>query len=151
MTTFPEIFRSALARALFVTTALLLASCSGDNPEKMIASAKAYLAKKEIRSATIELRNALQKAPENGEARFLFGSTMLQAGDPVSAEKELRRALEYGYSPDAVYPLLARALLEQGAPDKVISELGDKRLSDPGAHAELLGVLGDAYPRPICL
>jgi putative PEP-CTERM system TPR-repeat lipoprotein len=144
MTQFSKPYRAALALAL---TALLLASCSGDSPEKLVASAKQYLEKRELRSAVIQLRNALQKVPENAEARYLLGSTLLDAGDPLSAEKELRRALEYGYSPDAVYPLLARALLEQGADDKLISELKDKRLGDPGAQAELLSLEGDAYIR----
>ena len=125
----------------------LLVSCGGDSPEKLIASAKSYLAKKELRSAAIQLRNALQKAPENGEARFLYGTTLLDAGDPVSAEKEFRRALDYGYPPDAVYPPLARSMLDQGAAEKVIAEVADKRLGDPGAQAELLGLLGDAYVR----
>jgi len=141
-----KIFRSSLGATFLLCFALLL-GCSGDSPEKLIASAKEFLAKKELRSAAIQLRNALQKAPENAEARYLFGTTLLDAGDPVSGEKELRRALEYGYSPDAVYPPLARALLEEGAADKVIAELGDKRLSDPTAHAELLGLVGDAYLR----
>ena len=138
--------KSFLVAVLFVLAAFL-ASCGGDSPDKLIASAKSYLAKNEIRSAAIQLRNTLQIAPENGEARFLYGSTLLDAGDPVSAEKELRRALEYGYAPDAVYPQLARALLEQGAAEKVIAELADKRLADPSAQAELLGLVGDAYLR----
>ena len=73
--------------AISLLLAVLLASCGGDSPEKLIASAKTYLARNELRSATIQLRNALQKAPENGEARYLFGTTLLDAGDPVSAEK----------------------------------------------------------------
>ena len=146
MTIFLKPLRATLALVLFAMAALLLTGC-GDSPEKMIASAKTYLAKKELRSAAIQLRNALQKTPENAEARFLYGTTLLDAGDPVSAEKEFRRALEYGYSPDAVYPLLARTLLEEGEPDKLIAELSDKRLSDPSAHAELLGLVGDAYLR----
>jgi putative PEP-CTERM system TPR-repeat lipoprotein len=144
MTKLPKAYRAALALAL---TTLLLVSCGRDSPEVLVASAKQYLEKKELRSAAIQLRNALQKMPENAEARFLLGSTLLDAGDPISAEKELRRALEYGYSPDAIYPLLARALLEQGATDKLVSELKDKRLRDPGAQAMLLGLEGDAYIR----
>lgn len=138
--------RSCHAVVVFAL-ALLLASCGGDSPEKMIASAKAYLAKQDLRSAAIQLRNALQSAPNNAEARYLFGTTLLDAGDPVSAEKEFRRAIEYGYPPDAVYPPLARAMLEQGAAEKLITEFSDKRLGDPGAQAELLGLIGDAYLR----
>jgi len=136
-------FRAAVVFAF----AVVLAGCGGDSPAKMIASAKDFLAKKELRSAAIQLRNALQKEPENGEARFLYGKTLLDGGDPVSAEKEFRRALEYGYPPDAVYPLYARSLLEQGAENKVVAEFADRKLGDPAAQAELLGLVGDAYLR----
>jgi putative PEP-CTERM system TPR-repeat lipoprotein len=113
----------------------------------MVTSAKSYLAKGELKSAAIQLKNALQKSPQNGEARYLLGTTLLASGDPVSAEKELRRALEYGYSPDATYPALARALLEQGAADKLIGEHADRKLTDASAQAELLAIVGDAYMR----
>ena len=131
--------------ALVFAFAMLLAGCGGESPAQMVASAKAYIAKNELRSAAIQLRNALQKEPENAEARYLYGTTLLDAEDPVSAEKEFRRALEYGYSPDAVYPRLARAMLDQGNPEKLISEMADRKLADPSAQAELLSLVGDAY------
>jgi len=142
-----KMLRQSFRLAVVVALTVLIASCGGDSPEKLIASAKTYLAANELQSAAIQLRNALQKAPENGEARYLFGTTLLAAGDPVSAEKELRRALEYGYPPDAVYPPLARSMLEQGAAAKVIAEVANRKLADAGAQAELLGLLGDAYFR----
>jgi len=133
--------------ALLVAAAALVVAGCGEKPEAMVASAKSYLAKGEVNAAAIQLKNALQEAPKDAEARYLLGTTLLATGDPVSAEKELRRALEYGYSPDAAYPELARALLAQNATDKVIAELADRRLGDPAAQAELMMILGDAYLR----
>jgi len=130
--------------ALLACAALLVAGCS-EKPEAMVASAKSYIAKGELNAAAIQLKNALQQTPQDAEARYLLGTTLLATGDPVSAEKELRRALEYGYSPDAAYPALARALLAQGAAAKLIDELAARKLADAAAQAELLAIVAEAY------
>lgn len=131
--------------AFAVLAVLSLAACKNeDSPEALLASARSYEAKGDIKAAIIQLKNALQKRPENGEARLLLGRLSLQAGDPVSAEKELRKALEYGQGPDAVLPLLAQSLLEQGQSDKLLAELGDRKLTDPAASAAFLSAIGTA-------
>ncbi|MGH6623337.1 MAG: XrtA/PEP-CTERM system TPR-repeat protein PrsT, partial [Burkholderiaceae bacterium] len=125
--------------------ALSLPACKNeDSPEALLASARSYEAKGDIKAAIIQLKNALQKRPENGEARLLLGRLSLQAGDPVSAEKELRKALEYGQTPDAVLPSLAQAMLEQGQTEKLLAELGDRKLTDPTAFATFLSSIGMA-------
>lgn len=132
----------------FLVVALLLvvqAGCGGEKPETMLASAKDYLAKQDAKAAVIQLRNALQKDPNLAEARFLLGKAQLEAGDNPTAEKELRRALELGYSPDLVVPALAQALLQQGEADKVLKEFGQTQLSSAGAMADLLSIIGTAY------
>ena len=87
----------ALASALAASTLLLLA-CRNESPEALIASARAYEAKGDHKGAIIQLRNALQQNPADGEVRLLLGRASLQTGDPVSAQRELRKALEYGQS-----------------------------------------------------
>ena len=67
-----------------------------DNPEKLVASAKESLAKNDRSAAVIQLKNALQKNPDLGEARLLLGKALLEQGDLAAAEKELRRARELG-------------------------------------------------------
>ena len=79
----------------------------GDDPAKLVASAKDFIAKKNPATAVIQLKNALQKEPANAEARYLLGTLLVQSGDISSGEKELRRALEHGYAPAAVVPELA--------------------------------------------
>lgn len=131
--------------AIAACAAALVAACGQDSPQKLVASAKGFADKGDYAAAVIQLKNALQQEPTNGEARRLLGTALLETGDPVSAEKEFRRALEYGQPPDAVLPSLARALLEQGQAKKVVAELGDKRLQAPDRHAALKATLGQAY------
>lgn len=125
-------------------TVLALGACQNESADSLVASARSYEAKGDHKAAIIQLRNALQDKPENGEARLLLGRLSLQASDPATAEKELRKALEYGQSPDVVLPSLAQAMVDQGAAAKLVEEFGDRKLTDSGANAAFLTVLGQA-------
>ncbi|MFN3566659.1 MAG: XrtA/PEP-CTERM system TPR-repeat protein PrsT, partial [Burkholderiaceae bacterium] len=140
--------RAGFTRVLtLLVVAFALAGCLKDSPEKLVASAKDYLARGEYNAAVIQLKNALQEAPGNGEARLLLGRALLETRDPVSAEKELRRALEYKQPPEAVLPLLARALMEQGEAAKLVQDFSSRQLDDRDADAVFRAWLGDAFVR----
>lgn len=124
--------------------ALLLVACS-EKPEAMIISAKNYLAKGDRNAAVIQIKNALQSDPNLPEARFLLGSALLDVGDPVGAETELRKALDLRYSKDAVVPSLAKAMLAQGQAKKLIEEFAGINLTQPQAKANLQMSLASAY------
>jgi thioredoxin-like negative regulator of GroEL len=62
--------------------AALLTACGGASAEKLVESAKAYMAKGEWRPAVIELKSAIQKQPESPEARFLLGTALLAIEEP---------------------------------------------------------------------
>jgi putative PEP-CTERM system TPR-repeat lipoprotein len=126
---------------------LVLAACRNDDPARLLASARAYQAKGDHRAAIIELKNVAQQQPDNGEARLLLGQSSLVVGDAPSAEKELRKALEFKQPPALVAPLLAQALLEQDKPNKVIEEFGGMKLETPQAEAELRARVGEAQLR----
>lgn len=136
------------ARRLAIVSALLtalLTACGGSaSPESMVASAKEFLGKHDNKSAVIQLRNALQKSPDNGEARFLLGKAELALRDP-SAEKDLRKALELGYDVEQVVPPLVRAMVAAGQAKKAIEEHATRKFNSPQAKAELQSALGDAY------
>jgi tetratricopeptide (TPR) repeat protein len=134
-------FYSALTAVLI---ALALAACGRSDPASLVESAKSYLAKGNAKAAIIQLKNALQEAPNNADARFLLAKSLLETGDAVAAETEARKALDLKYSADEAYPLLARALLQQGEFRKVVTDLADRKLASPQAQAEVLTAIGQA-------
>lgn len=134
-------FRIAVA---VVATVLAVAGCGSKDADNFVASAESYLAKGDPRAAVIELKNALAKAPDNARARFLLGKTALATGDPVGAATELRKAAALKYPADDVYPLLARALLNQGASKSEMAELANAPLESNHAKAEVVAAIGAA-------
>jgi len=124
-----------------------LSACQNDSPARLLESARAYQEKGDHRAAIIQLKNVVQQQPENGEARLLLGQSSLIVGDTASAEKELRKALEFKQAPDSVLPLLAQALLDQNKPNKLIEEFGATKLAAPQSDAELRARVGEAYLR----
>ena len=134
--------RRVLASAV---VAAMLVACSDPTPEEHLASAKAYLAKKEDKAAVIELRNALQQNPDLAEARFLLGKALFDTGDIAGAEKELRSALELQYPAEQVVPLFARTLVLLGQYGRVVSELARVELPTSQGKAELMTAVGQSY------
>lgn len=139
----PHISRSKSTTPLLFSA--LLCACGGDSPENLVASSKEYLAKNDNKAAVIQLKNALQKKPDFGEARFLLGKSLLESGDITGAEVELRKSLEQKHSSDAVVPLLASALLAKGQAKKIIEDFGNTNLSAGEPSAALNTTLSAAY------
>ncbi len=133
--------RTVRNAAISTLCAFLLAAC-GASTESMVTSAKEYIAKNDRNAASIQLKNALQKDANLGEARFLLGKINYEQGDYAGAEKELSRALDAGYSPDEVVPLLAKALVATGQGDKITTELANRRLEKPESRAAILTMQG---------
>jgi putative PEP-CTERM system TPR-repeat lipoprotein len=138
----PNIRARAVALAL---GGLLLGGCSEEQPAALLASAKSYLAKNDEAAAVIQLKSALQKQPDLGEARFLLGQAMLASGDPIGAEIELRKALTLKHPASAVVPSLVRALVLEDKGQLAIKEYATTEFGDPAATAELKTALAAAY------
>jgi putative PEP-CTERM system TPR-repeat lipoprotein len=134
--------RSAVISVLMASMTLM--ACS-QKPEVLLTSAKAYLAHNDNKAAIIQIKNALQIAPNLAEARFLLGSALLDAGDLLGAEAELRKAIELKHPKEAVTPELAKALLAQGQEKKLIDEFAQTALALPDAQASLRMSLASAY------
>ena len=124
--------------------AIALGGCGRNDPATLMSSAKKYLSKNDYNAAAIQVKNVLLQDPHNSEARYLLGVALLNSGSAVAGEIELRKALDAGLTSDDVYLQLAQALLDQGANDKLISELNQRVLSSPVAQAELRATIGYA-------
>lgn len=133
------------SRAFALILLAALAACSQRSEQDLLAAAQKRMAEKDAAGATIELKNLLQKNPDNATGRQLLGKTLLDAGDLAGAEIELRRAWELGAPRDEVAPLLAQTLLLSGQSRKLISEFADQSLADPPAMSMLLQHLSMAY------
>lgn len=130
----------ALATALVAG----LAACGGPGTDKLLEQASASLAKKDVDAARVHLKTALQQSPDNGQARFLLGQLLLDSGDAVGAEVELRRALELQHPEQQVLPALASALLGQNKGALLLQQFGNTKLADSAAQARLQTTLAMA-------
>jgi putative PEP-CTERM system TPR-repeat lipoprotein len=142
------------ARALvFVCTAILFvaasapaqaaispATSSGTNAEapannaavrQYVADAQKALKEGNIRLTIILLKNALNAAPKDAMLRAQLGFVLLQSGDPVQAERELRQARSDGAPPNATTPALLQAMLLRHEEAKLLEEF-----PDPGPTAQ---------------
>ena len=132
------------AVGLVIGLTVSLAGCGGPKASDLVVSAKARIAKKDTEGAKLQLKSALQKAPNDGEARFLLGQLLHDSGDMPGAEVELRRALEKQYPEQQVLPLLASAMLAQGKGALVLQQFNNTRLADPAGQARLGATLAAA-------
>jgi putative PEP-CTERM system TPR-repeat lipoprotein len=133
--------------AAVVTGAIVLGSgLSGcgknETTASLLADAKQYQQKGDNKAALIQLKNAVAKSPEDGEARLALGSYYIDSGDMVSAEKELRKARELKIDDKRVLPSLARATLALGQAKKVLEDVPPEAAK---TSAELSTLRGDAY------
>lgn len=132
----------------YLLVVALLSAC-GTGPDltasQYIAHAKSYQEKGELRAAVIELKNALQKAPNSIEARRLLGRLYVRVGHGPAAEKELRRALKLGLAPEAVAISLTRAALLQGEYQNAADTSINLSKIPKNEQAELLALWGHAY------
>ena len=114
---------SSLKPVLLLLLVILLSGWGCDSrssSEERIAAAQAYIDNDELNKAAIELKNALQQAPDNTLARRLLGEVYLTRGDAASAQKELERAAKLGEFSNFTQPFLARALLNEQDYDGVL-------------------------------
>lgn len=133
----------ALVSEVLLLTGGLAACSKFQGSEALVAEAKEYQKKGETKAAIIQLKNALQKNPDDADARYLLGAIYYDAGDLPSAEKELRKALSLGANSAKVLPILGKTLLAQGQFQKVLNDIALP--AGATADPELLALRGNAF------
>lgn len=119
-----------------------ISGCSKmEDPETLISDARRYEEKGDYKAAIIQLKNALQKEPDDPGARYLLGTIYNKTGDFQSAEKELRKASSLGMSEAKVLPDLGQTLLKLGQFQQVLDETRDL---DNKKSAEILTLRANA-------
>jgi len=98
-----------------------------------------------LNESVLDLKSALQKNPNNIEARQLLGEINLRFGNGADAEKELRRAMELGMKREYPLPYLAKALLMQKKNQQVIDEIDVPAQLGLEEQAKLLAYRGEAF------
>ena len=128
---------------------IVVAAAMGGGPALAITSqefverADLHRQKGDLRAAIIELKNALQKNRNNAAARVMLGRVYVDAGDGVSAEKELLRAEKLGVPRTDLARWLGEAWLLQRKFQKVIDDLSIVDTTPPAERADLLYIRGE--------
>jgi len=131
--------------AVVVALGMALGGCARESESELLASAKNFVERKDLKAAIIQLKSVLQKNQQSGEARLLLGQVLLQSGDASSAAVELSKARELQVDDDRVVPDLARAMLLAGEAPKVLSQFGDTKLRSDKPAAALASTLAGAH------
>ncbi len=114
------------------------------SPEERLAAAHKFEQAGDHKGAVIELKNVLQVAPTNAEARFLLGRVHYANNDFLNAEKEFRKAQNAGYKqPDMAY-ILGRTLLVLRQPGKIMEEIHEIPGASPADNAAILAIRAHA-------
>ena len=132
---------------LALTGSVVLSACSPGKPPATIEAAQVRLAAGESRAAAIELQSVLQGAPASGQARMLLGKALLNLGDAIGAEVELKKSRDLKQPDAEVVPLLVKAMLEQQRHKQAIDQFGTLDLKDAPAQDELNATLASAWAR----
>lgn len=127
-------------------TGFAICACSGDLSDKEhLEKAIQHTQQGDLKSATIESKNALSKNPDNGDAHLLLGTLYLKQGDALAAEKELRQAIASGKDKNTVLLPLVEALFAQKKYQQVLIEVGIPAELPQQSRAELIAFRGDAW------
>lgn len=113
-------------------------------PEAHLAAAHKLENAGDFKGAAIELKNVLQAAPTNAEARFLLGKVHYANNDFLNAEKEFRKAQGAGYKQPEMAYMLGRTLLMLRQPEKIMEEIHEIPGASPSDNAAILALRAHA-------
>lgn len=136
----------AVTASLIVTALLVSAGLTAcgktETAASLMSDAQQYESKGDNKAALIQLKNAAGKSPADGEVRLRLADIYLKLGDPVSAEKEARKAMELKIAAPRAIPMLTRALVQQAKGQAALDASASMADSKDSA---LVASRGDAY------
>lgn len=133
-----------------LVTALIFSGCdqfTQYSEQELIQRAKDFEDKGNIKGSIIELKNALQKNPNNPQARLLLGQIYLKNGMGHEAEKELSQAEKLGVSHESIQIDLGEALLLMGEYPRLLNEIQPTEKTTPPNLAHIQQLHADALLR----
>lgn len=107
--------------------------------DKLLADARKAAASGDARLALIYIKNAVSAAPRNGAVRLELGKLLLQVGDAVNAERQLRDARKDGAPDTLVLPPLFQAMISRDESQLLLDQFPDPGASGPAAADILKG------------
>lgn len=139
-TAFPTARTRLLTAASGIALLAVLAGCDGSDKKQSSTDhynkAVEYRTKGDTAAALIETKNALQADDKNGQAHFLRGQILLDAGDAAGAEDELRAAGAAGVPASDWFGPLGRSLLLQEKFPKVRDLVAQTKSTDSAVQAK---------------
>lgn len=139
-------------RAALITSAVLLAlaslqGCGKESnlsAEEHIERAKDMGAEGNLRGMVIQLKNAIQKSPDNPQARLLLGEAYLEFKQADNAIKELSQARKLGVGDRLIKPLMGEALIQNREYQRVLDEIQTSDNDTPRDRARVMQLRADA-------
>ena len=120
------------ARLMVVTvTALAIVGCSSDTPETLVVKAREAIAKGDLASAEIHLKNALSQRADNFDALLALAGLYARSFDWASCEKEAKRALAADPTSAKAAALLFEAMNYTSAPAAQLAAIEAVRPATP--------------------
>jgi len=130
---------------LLIIAFSILACSPQKSPEQLLSDAEMQISNQKHSLAIITLKNLVKSNPKIAKARYALAEVYLLTGDLQRAEKEINKALEYGYNINFSKLLLARIYSEQSEDDEVIEILETISFKDETFEVIKLVILGKAF------
>jgi len=141
---------TAMSKPVRLLSALLLGliqlgcSDSGENARKHADKAQEQATRGKLSAAAIEYKNALQKNPQDAQARFALAELYLKQELGRAAEKELLQARQLGLDEDRIGVPLGEALLMSYDYKRVLELVNPAAAKTLGKRADMLRIHADA-------
>jgi len=104
------------------------------HPRDDVAAATQLMARRDMKGASLYLRDAVRAQPKNPDAAFLLGRVDLALGNPTAAQLEFERARANGFDKTAIILPLGQAYLQQRHATELLHDF-DPNAVPPDAKA----------------